>query len=161
MRDGERYEHLRRQLAVDPLRLTEELVELPPLQQEAGEHAADATRDRDECKDAVEVAKAIAAADLRAYDAEHNLKQRSETQIDKEIMLDSNVIEALTSLREAEHAMALWRSVSDGVRTKTTSIRTIADLVQAGYTTPSSLYDKRRDEIYRARTATSRERPGR
>jgi hypothetical protein len=149
------YERLRVRLDVDKLRLTEELMELPQWQVDAGEATAEATRTRDEAKDLVDYTKAEAAANIREEDANAGGKPRSEKQIESEVLLDRDVREALSLLRQADYDVSLWRAVHDGFRTKSSSIRTIADLIQAGYTTPSAIFEERRETLRNGRRKAS------
>lgn len=152
MMDEQRYVELKSFLPVDQMRLTEELMELPQRQMDASEGAAEAALYRDQCKDLVDQAKADAAADIRNLDINER-KPRSETQIASEIMLDEKVREALADLRNAEYDLATWKALSDSMRTKSSSIRAIADLIQAGYTTPNAVLTQRRGAINQQRQA--------
>ena len=143
MVDDVHYRSMKARLIIDTLRLTEELTELPQMQQEAAEFAAEAQRQRDEAKDLLEQIKAEAAANIRLMDVDAR-KPRSETQISSEILLDDTVREAVASLRNCEYDLSLWKSVADGLRSKSAAIKVISDLIAAGYTSPQSIYSDRR-----------------
>jgi hypothetical protein len=149
--DEERYNFIRARLTIDPMRLTEDLIELPQHQQEASEGAADAQRLSDEAKDILDQTKAQTADSIR-NDPDLK-KQPSEAQITSEILLDDNVRDALATLRETEYELALWKSLADGMRAKSTAITTISRLIEAGYTSPTAIYQQRRAQINEKRQA--------
>ena len=152
MSNGE-YAKLKQSLLIDPMRLTEELVELPQVAQEAAEQAAEAQRERDTCKDALDMAEAD--ADWRARDRLSGAGRLTEAVIKAEVVVDETVIAATTALRDAEYNLNLWKSLADGLRTKSYAIGKIADLIAAGYTTPNSIYAERRINVDRERKRLS------
>lgn len=149
MLDQDSYNHIKTKLVIDPVRLTEELVELPQYQSDASEAVAECQRVRDEAKDYLEITIAGAAANIR-YD-ENNAKKPSEAQIESELLLNEEVQTAMETLRDAEYNLNLWKALADGLRSKSFAISKIADLIQSGYTTPTSLYAERRTNIDRER----------
>jgi hypothetical protein len=155
MLDEERYQEVKRHLNIDPARLTEELVEVAQWQSDAMEGVAEAQRGRDNAKDYLETVKAEAAAALR-YPTDGR-KQPSEALIASELLLSPEVHAAMDGLREAEHDLSLWKSVSDSIRTKSSALRVIADLIQSGYTTPNAIYSDRRTKINERRRQLSPE----
>lgn len=145
------YDSLQAHLRIDPLRLTEEVVELPQYQQEASEGAAAAQLTRDDAKDTLAHVTAEAADALRNRGTGD--KQPSEATINSKVQLNRDVQQAQAELRAAEYDLALWQAMASAFRAKMTSIRIIADLIQAGYTTPTSLYSDRRTNLAKHRRA--------
>jgi len=147
MVDQDVFDKLKGKLTIDPLRLTEELVELPALQQEASEMAAEWQKARDEAKDAVELAKSNVGFEIRSESA----RKPPEEQIKSEVLLSEEVQTAIAALNDAEYNLSLWKSLADGMRAKSFAIGKIGDLIASGYTTPNSLYAERRTQIHRER----------
>lgn len=141
--DQDNYNAIKAKLIIDPIHMTEELFELPQLQTDATEAVAECQRIRDEAKDALDIAQAEAAAELRYADPDSK-KQPSEALIKSELLLNEAVQTAMEVLRDAEYNLSLWKSLADGIRAKSYAISKIADLIQAGYTTPNTMYSDRR-----------------
>lgn len=159
MTDQDTYNRIKSALLIDPMRLTEELMTMPQLQSDASEGFAEAQRERDEAKDVLDIAKSTASAELR-YPPEEPIspglpakqpKALSEERIKSEIVLDQNVQDAMDALRTAEYNLALWKGLADSVRAKNGAIRAMADLIQSGYATRTSIYEERKREIDRVR----------
>ena len=115
-------------------------MQLPSLQQEAAELAAEAQRIRDEVHDLAKQVEAEIKAQKRIA-----TPGISEARLASEVLLVKEVIESHDAANQADYELALWKTVADGMRTKSTSIRTIADLIAAGYTSPDTV---RRDVLH-------------
>lgn len=143
MIDEKRFNQLKTRLAVDTVRLTEELMQLPSLQQEAAELAAEAQRTRDEVHDIAKQVEAEIKAQKRLA-----TPGISEARLASEVLLEKEVTEAHEAVSQAEYELAMWKTIADGMRTKSSSIRTIADLIAAGYTSPDTVRHERLHEVY-------------
>lgn len=149
MTDQDKFDRLKGRLTIDPMRLTEELIELPSLQQEASEMTAEWQKARDEAKDALELMKATVGYDIRSDTAYQ--RKPPEDQIKSEVLLSEDVQTANAALNDAEYNLSLWKSLADGMRAKSFAIGKIGDLISSGYTTPNSIYAERRTVINRER----------
>jgi hypothetical protein len=147
--DTQRYRWLRVKLNIDFLRIDDELAEIGMLIQEAGERACSAIEARDAAKDELERVKAKVADDLRKpiIEPESKPEYRSEARIASELPLDDRILQAQTILGKAKFDASLWEKLTSNLITKSSSIRAAADLVQAGFLTPSFVLDKRRREL--------------
>ena len=149
------YVWLRNKLQLDLCNIDDEIMEIPSLIQQSGELTSTAIEIRESAKDDYEREKAKAADILRnTHDPDG--KKRSETAIQSQLLLSDNVDKAGKELSKARVDAALWQSLTEAFRSKNSAIRVVADLVNSGYLTTSSIYEKRRKEIRNARpTATS------
>jgi len=143
MIDEKRFNRLKARLAVDTLQLTEELMQLPSLQQEAAELAAEAQRTRDEVHDIAKQVEAEIKAQKRLA-----TPGISEARLTSEVLLVKEVTESQEAANQADYELAMWKTLADGMRTKSSSIRTIADLIAAGYTSPDTVRNERLHEVY-------------
>lgn len=151
--NGESYERLKRKLALDPMELDQELIELPGLILEASECTADALASRDRAKNELDLAMAEAADHLRRQpvsDGKGGTKTRSEAQITTEVPLFESVVKATTELEFAKHSLALWQAMVDAMRAKKDALKTFSDLTISGYLSPNAALDHRRAEIRHA-----------
>lgn len=148
MRDEEVkiYDRLQQALAIDTMRLDEELVAMPQLIEDVGESTASAIFWRDVCKQALDVEIAKAAHYIREI-GQSGGKKPPEDQIKTEVMLDKSVIEAMTTYEDAKYTLARWQALSDALKTKASSIKVICELVISGYLTPNAIHERRRQEI--------------
>jgi hypothetical protein len=147
--DTQKYRWLRFKLNIDFLRIDDELAEIGMLIQEAGERACSAIEARDAAKDELERVKAKVADDLRKpiITPDSKPEYRSEARITSELPLDDRVLQAQIILGRAKFDASLWEKLTSNLITKSSSIRAAADLVQAGFLTPSFVLDKRRREL--------------
>lgn len=140
------YSRLRAKLVIDPLDLDSALINLAMEQMDVAECVATASTIRDQCRFDKERIEADVAANMRNSDT-----KISEKRIESEIVLYDEVLNAHNRLVEADRDLALWKGLADSIRTKSSSIRAIADLIQAGYRTNTTLYNERKDTIHQYR----------
>jgi len=150
MQDNEQYNRLKARTTIDVMLLTEELIEIPQLQQEAAEAVTTATHIRDSVAVELKLAEADESARIRNIDAEAGIKPRSETQLKSEVPLNRDVRRLMMEVANAEADVGMWKSVHDALKTKSKSIDTIADLIRSGYTSPSSITADRKAHSYSA-----------
>lgn len=144
-----KYLWLRRRIALDLLAIDEELQEIGVLIQESGEHVAFCMETRDAAKDELARTEAQAAARLRLT-AGPDGKFPSDTKIVTMIPLDEQVQAMQAVYGAAKLDCALWSNISDALRTKSSSMRAAADLVQAGFISQDYIMNKRRSDIRQA-----------
>lgn len=142
------YDQLRNQLQVDIMEIDRDLAEIPQIVMAAAEQTAAAISVRDMAKFEVDVAKAEAAAFLRvAKDG----KQPSETQVQSEVPKARAVKRAVQVYEDAKLESARWMALTEGLRTKSSALKTIAELIVAGYLTRDAVYQERRRAMQNAR----------
>jgi len=146
----ERYIWLKAKVKIDLLSIDEELEEIPTLIQETGECVSIAMELRELAKEDLEVARAIAATRLRLVPKADG-KSRSEAQIESEIPADKGYQDQLGTVSIARLDAALWQTLMEAFRSKSSVIRTTADLITAGYLTSDYIMSKRRAEIRRVK----------
>lgn len=150
----EKYLWLKRQVSLDMMRIDEELMEIPVLIQEAGENVALAMEIREAAKSDLEVEAAKQAANLRNIKLESG-KPPSETAVDKMVPLTPEYEQKLTILSQARLDAGLWQSIMEALRTKSSAIRTVADLVAAGWLSRDHIIQNRRREIRNAQPSVT------
>lgn len=143
---SEEYDFLKSHLSLDMMDLDEQVMQLPVLIQRASEAASEAIEIRETAKDDLELAQSIAADKLRGVQTPKG-KWRTETQITSEIPIDSDVQKKKEALSLARLDASLWQSLVEGFRSKNSAIRVVADLLNAGYMTPASIQEKRRQDL--------------
>ena len=138
------YEDLKNRLELNILEIDHELMSLPALVQEAAELSTMASADEHAARHALDVVTAEAASRLRAQD--EGKKVRSETQIASEIALDEEVQIARKAYDDSRLDAARASALFNSMREKGRLIGKAADLIVAGFITPSS-YSARRVEL--------------
>ena len=149
---SEKYQWLRKQVALDLSDMDEEVMRIPVLLQEAGECVALANENRETAKDELELVKAQIAEYLRGEP--YKEKQRSESMIDSQIPTYQNYKDAQAKLSEARRDSALWITVMEALRTKSMQIRVAADLLNSGFLTADHIMNKRRRAIREVQVPT-------
>lgn len=144
------YVDLRNALQIDPNALDEQLVNIAMQQMSAAEYTALAATQKTQAEFGYSQTIADVSANLRGQLGTDG-KPRSEASIKSEIPLYDEVINAHTAMVDAEHEYSLWRGLSDAIRAKHSAIRTITDLIAAGYMTSTSIRLKQREEIHQYR----------
>lgn len=152
MHQGQEYARLRARLAIDPMQLDRELMELAPDVQSAAEYCAEAIQIRDALDHAVDVARAEAARKIRIL-ASGSDKKPSEAQIASEVPLDAKVEAAVQEHAEAKLDAALWQALVASFGEKGSSLRRVCEMTVAGFLTPATVYADRRAEMQAKRTA--------
>jgi hypothetical protein len=142
------YERLRAELPIDELNLDGELRRLPFLQMEAVEYSTAAKQRMDLADFHYDVQHADAMATLReTIIAERTTKPPSQDFLKAEVLLYQEVRDSKEAFLDAARDYGLWAGLSNAIRTKSTSITTISDLLKTGYMTPESVHAKRRDQV--------------
>jgi hypothetical protein len=145
------YARLKARLSIDPMRLDDELIELPALLMEANEAAAEAVSMREVAKNELAMQQALIADRLRREPGDG--KKKSETQISSEIALSPEYHDVLDRVEQAKHEAALWLGLVDGFKTKASALKSVADLIVSGYLAPNAAYNARRNELKQKRVA--------
>ena len=146
---AEKYEFIKKHLPLDLVDLDEEVIKLPVLLQEAAEHCSQAIEIREAAKDDLEKTKAEIGDSLRITPGAGG-KTRSETAIAAEIPLSGKYGLALSALSTARLDASLWQALCEALRSKSSMVRVVADLIGSGYLTQSSILAKRRSSIRQA-----------
>lgn len=141
----ERYFFLKSKARLDLLNVDEALEEIPFLIQDAGECAALANEIKDTAKSELSLAEAEEAERLRGIQI--NGKYPAEQAILSKIPLCTQVQQKQSQLSQARLDASLWATVVNSLMTKSSAIRTAADLINSGYLTTDYIYKKRRKEI--------------
>jgi len=142
----EKYKWFKCKLPLDLMAMDEELSEISILIHEAGEYAVIASDTADSAKDNLALVQAECAARMRKQTDEKG-KGPSETAIASSMPSEPNYIEALNLYNRAKLDAALWRNMQDAFRTKSSSMRVVADLVAAGFISQDHILSKRRAEM--------------
>jgi len=145
----ESFDRLKSRLGVDPLRLDEELIRMPAFIQEISERTAEALRARSVLEDNLKTIMAETANQIRAS-AE---KKPPEAQVDSLVLTEPDVQNAIKQLEQAKYEYSLWQGLMDAARTKSTSLKTFAELIISGYLTLDSIHAERRHELNEVRRA--------
>lgn len=141
----EKYLWLKGKTQIDMLDLDNELMEIPVLLQEASENVAIAIEIRETSKNDLDIQAARCADKIRKTPLESG-KAPSETAVDKIVPLEEAYQQKLSLLSSARLDAGLWQSITEALRTKSSALRTIADLVSAGWlTTDHVIKNRRRD----------------
>ena len=150
----EKYVWLRGKLYLDLLMIDEELIQIPSLIQEAGEMTSTAIEIREAAKDDLDKTTAQVADTLRCTPNPKG-KDRSESTIQSELPLSPLIEEKKKAYGNARHDAALWSTLTESLRRKDSAIRVVADLLNSGFLTTSSIMSIRQKEIRAtARTQT-------
>lgn len=141
----EQYQFLRNQLGLDLLSLDDEVTRIPVLLQEAAEITAIAVEIREQAKEDLDRVCAEIGNYLRIPDDKG--KMRSETQIGSMLAAEKDYIKATEELRQARLDAALWQALTEGLRVKSSAIKTAVDLIVSGWITSDSIVAKRRKDM--------------
>jgi hypothetical protein len=142
----EKYRFLKKKAEVDLLYVDEDLQEIAVLVQDAGECVALANEIRDAAKRDLELVEAEEAARLRGIPTA-NGKPPSEYALPSMIPLCQTVQDAINALGEARLDASLWATVVNALMTKSSAIRTAADLITCGFLTTDYLKNNHRKAI--------------
>lgn len=144
--ESDRYLWLKQRRRLDLLAMDQELEEIGVLVQDAAELSALANEIREAAKNDLEVVEAQESSILRAIKLD-NGKFPSDYALPKMLPLSEKVQKAEQELSEARLNAALWATLVNALMTKSSAIRTAADLITAGYLQSSSIVNRRRKEI--------------
>jgi hypothetical protein len=144
------YYALRAKLAIDPDDLDNEIAQMPVLVQDAAELAVAAANEENACQLAYDVIKAETGHRLR-----RDNEKITEAAIERAMPLYEEVQEARIAYNYAKTYTKLCDDLVRSLRTKVTMLQKHTEMIMQGYITPSSLYEKRREEINAARRASS------
>ncbi len=142
------YDELKQKLLIDEMQLDQELMQFPMDLQTVSEFCAEAIQLREASKRDLELTKALASVKLRNDD-----DRISEAKILSLLPLDQELQEAQDRFNDATYDAALWQSLVTSYSEKGTSVRRICEMMLAGYLTPSSVYEQRKEEMNRQRAA--------
>lgn len=144
------FARLRNALTVDPNALDDDLINIAMQQMEIAEYTAEAAKKENEMDFQNDQVIADVSAKLRESD-----NKMSEARIKSELHLYDEVLSANTELVEAKFDHARWKGLADAIRTKSSSIRAIADLISSGYMTSNTIRTDRRELIHQHRQQQS------
>lgn len=140
------YNQLRAVLTIDPNALDDDLIHIAMQQMSIAEYTAAASSAKDHADFQYDQVVADIAARLRQSD-----EKISEARIKSETLLYDEVTTAYAEKVETERDYLLWRGLADAIRTKSTSIGHISDLIKAGYMTPTTIRHDRQEQIHQHR----------
>jgi hypothetical protein len=152
--ETEVFQHLRRQLAVDLLDIDKHLVEQPQWQMDAAEYAATAAQLSQEADDILEITKAHAGSRLREVSGD--AKKLTEAQLKMDILLEEDVIDAISEATSAKRDLAMWRALVDSLKSKASVMKTAAELINSGYLAPKAAVEGNRAGLSKAREANKK-----
>lgn len=144
----ERFNFLKSKIRLDLLCVDEALEEIAVLVQDAGECCALANEIRDAAKSDLALAEAEESDRLRKMTSQSG-KSPSEQAILSQLPLAWRVKQAIKEYSDARLDAAFWSTMVNALMTKSSAIRTAADLITSGYLTTSFILDKRRQDIRR------------
>jgi hypothetical protein len=142
----ERFRFLKNKVQLDLLSVDEALEEIAVLVQDAGECVALANEIRDTAKNELAIAEAEEADRLRQTTTIKG-KPPSDYAIPSMLHLCDSVKKATEAYSGARLDAALWATIVNGLMTKSSAIRTAADLISSGYLTTNYLREQRRAQI--------------
>lgn len=142
----EKYVFLKGRTRIDLDNIDDAVSEMGELIRECGESVALAIEIREALKLEADQMRAMAAETLRRT-VGANGKQLSESAIESKIPLDEVYNQKLVEYGEARKDAALWTSLMEALRTKSSNLRVAADLIYAGYITSDYIRNKYRQQI--------------
>lgn len=140
------YNHLRIVLTIDPNALDDELINIAMQQMEIAEYTAAAASAKNHADFQYDQIVSSVAASMRQSD-----EKISEARIKSETPLYDEVSAAYAEKVAAERDYMLWRGLADSIRTKSTSIGHISDLIKSGYMTSTTIRHDRQEQIHQYR----------
>jgi hypothetical protein len=152
MQHEDEYMQLRNNLTIDPNNLDEALINIAMEQMQIIEYTAEASAALDAAKFQQKQVVADVSEKIRQ---DPDNKGISETRVTALVPLYDEVSEANSFLIEAEQDHTLWRGLSDAVRTKSNSLRALAELTVSGYMTRDSVRVADRERLHQYRTQQS------
>ena len=147
--EARKYGTLRAQLHINEMDVSAELVSHPSVLMDVLEVCTGAIRERDKVEQALSVAKAIVADELRMEKVDG--KAPSEAQITSRILLDDRIVNAVAEVDKARSDVALWNALAEAMRFKGSSLKRLAELTVAGFIAPSAVHEKRREDLHAMR----------
>lgn len=146
------YELRQRATRMDPLRLGEEIIELPDLIMTVGEHLATVQAARDIAVNDLKVAQATAASMLRR-DVKPGEKPKSESQVTADVPKHPLVKKAMEEVERTKLDAALWTALMEAAQSKQSALKRLTELIVAGYLSSASFATARRVEVRKHRGA--------
>jgi hypothetical protein len=150
-----RYQRLSKYVGLDLLDLERCFMVTPNALQEAGELVAAADQVKNETRDVLAVA--VAAAADRQRQVLIGGKEPSQARIDSLIPLDRDVMIAKKALSDATYEADLCQVLFRSLEVQSRLLGKAADMVVAGYLSPTVLQDQARAGLRAARIAADRE----
>lgn len=152
----EEYLRLKAALRTDLMKLDQELIEHPSNLQTAAEICAEAIRIRDALDHELSITKAMVAKLLRnGSDA-----KPSEAAITAQLPLNREVQKAENAYGDGKLDAAMWQALVKSMEEKGSNLRRVCEMTMAGYLTPASVYQERREEMRRRPGSASQEKAG-
>jgi hypothetical protein len=149
----DRYYELRQHLGIDMMELEHAFMITPTAIQDAAELAAKANNAQAAAKHTVDIVKAEASERIRSQPI-HG-KDPSEARIASIIPLDHEVQEAWRQLATATYESDICDALYQSLREQGFLLSKTADLVIAGFISPTTVHEQRRAEIHAARVAAN------
>ena len=144
------YDRLRGRLIVNMRRIDDEVIELPGQINEAIACEAHAMAVRDNAKNRLSFLTSQEQARLRnvvVYESENKPRKRTESEIKELAEICDPVQEAAAELDNANYELKLWTGITEGLRSKASSLKRLNELTVAGYISPSSFHTEQRAEM--------------
>jgi hypothetical protein len=144
------YDRLRGRLQVEPHNIDRDVIELPSQLLEAITCEVEAMNVRDVAKNVLEFVRAQEMTRLRdvlVIDENQKPLKRTEGQFKELCELEDAVQQAVADLETAKYVYELWRGLTESLREKSNSLKRLNELTIAGYITPSSLHEQRREAM--------------
>ena len=139
-----KYAELSGILEINLLKIDQEVAVTAHRLQEAAELAVAAGNEERASRMARDIITAEAGQRLRGTPADSG-KARSETQIERELILEPDVQAAREAHENAQASASLCRSLAENLKEKARLVGKACDMTIAGYITPSSYSPKRRE----------------
>lgn len=148
----QRYARLKQFLPIDILAIDQELMQQPAIFQDAAEMAAELKAAERTAKHNLEIAQAKVAEEMRN---EKRDKPYSESAINSKLILDPRVQRARTDREDLMFDSELATVLANSLEAKTRLLRSTSDLMNSGFITPSSSYNRAKRDLIEARPPPS------
>jgi len=149
------YERLKRSLPLDQLRIDEEIMELPMLMQEAAELAASLREEERTAIHDYEIAKSEAAQRLRSTTDEKG-KAPSEASISSRLNAEVDVQNARRDVEQTKYDADVATALASNLHEKRYTLLKFADMMLAGFITPTSINRDERAALAEQKRARAR-----
>jgi hypothetical protein len=153
----DRYYQLQQYLGIDLSELEDAFMKTPRVLQDAAELAARADFVHSVAKHTLEIVKAEAGARIRAVLV--GGKEPSEARIAASVPLDEEVKQAFRAIDDAAYEADICTALHKSLHEQVYLLNKAADMVLAGFITPTSINEHRRAQIHAVRTAMNSRGP--
>lgn len=119
--------------SIDELNLDGELIRQPKLVSKYADRLADAKRELDNAKDALEVIEAELSLKIRSKPHRYHIEKITEGVVSATILLQSTRREAAHRVIEAQHKVRIYESAVNSLEHKRSSLGRLVELKQMDY----------------------------